>query len=166
MKHPVTGTTGYTGRYINRLLLDQGHEVQSITGHPERENSFESRSGSSRTPSGCRRAWKARTPCSTPSRHHHPGPRATWPQRPSNLRIEMVDRTTVRLLWDEQEEGKEQITGYRIYRKDASEPGRIGRYEHVLTSNTGNTSTTFTDHTGTPGTTYPYAIAVRLGTGG
>ena len=37
----VTGATGYTGRYITRLLLDQGHAVQSsITGHPERQNPF------------------------------------------------------------------------------------------------------------------------------
>lgn len=41
MKHTVTGATGYTGRYITKLLLEQGHEVQSITGHPDRENPFE-----------------------------------------------------------------------------------------------------------------------------
>lgn len=40
MKHTVTGTTGYTGRYIAKFLLEQGHEVQSLTGHPERENPF------------------------------------------------------------------------------------------------------------------------------
>ena len=38
--HTVTGATGYTGRYITRLLLQQGHRVQSITGHPNRENPF------------------------------------------------------------------------------------------------------------------------------
>ena len=38
--HTVTGATGYTGRYITRLLLEQGHSVQSITGHPERRNPF------------------------------------------------------------------------------------------------------------------------------
>ena len=38
--HTVTGTTGYTGRYITKLLLEQGQAVQSITGHPERENPF------------------------------------------------------------------------------------------------------------------------------
>ena len=39
-KHTVTGATGYTGRYIAQLLLDQGHQVQSITGHPGRYNPF------------------------------------------------------------------------------------------------------------------------------
>ena len=40
LTHTVTGATGYTGRYITRLLLEQGHTVQSITGHPERHNPF------------------------------------------------------------------------------------------------------------------------------
>lgn len=39
--HTVTGATGYTGRYITRMLLDRGFRVQSITGHPERPNPFE-----------------------------------------------------------------------------------------------------------------------------
>jgi NADH dehydrogenase len=38
--HTVTGATGYTGRYITKLLLEQGRAVQSITGHPERHNPF------------------------------------------------------------------------------------------------------------------------------
>ena len=38
--HTVTGATGYTGRYITRLLLNQGDRVQSITGHPDRHNPF------------------------------------------------------------------------------------------------------------------------------
>ena len=38
--HTVTGATGYTGRYIAKLLLEEEHEVQSLTGHPERENPF------------------------------------------------------------------------------------------------------------------------------
>ena len=38
--HTVTGATGYTGRYITHLLLEQGHRVQSITGHPDRHNPF------------------------------------------------------------------------------------------------------------------------------
>ncbi len=40
IKHTVTGATGYTGRYIAQLLLAEGNEVQSITGHPDRENPF------------------------------------------------------------------------------------------------------------------------------
>ena len=38
--HTVTGATGYTGNYITKLLIQQGHDVQSITGHPERHNPF------------------------------------------------------------------------------------------------------------------------------
>ena len=38
--HTVTGATGYTGRYITKLLLERGHRVQSLTGHPERESPF------------------------------------------------------------------------------------------------------------------------------
>lgn len=37
--YTVTGATGYTGRYITSLLLEQG-DVQSITGHPDRHNPF------------------------------------------------------------------------------------------------------------------------------
>ena len=38
--HTVTGATGYTGRYITQLLLRRGHDVRSITGHPDRTNPF------------------------------------------------------------------------------------------------------------------------------
>lgn len=38
--HTVTGATGYTGRYIAKLLLERGHRVQSITGHTKRANPF------------------------------------------------------------------------------------------------------------------------------
>ncbi len=38
--HTVTGATGYTGRRIAKKLLERGDRVQSITGHPERENPF------------------------------------------------------------------------------------------------------------------------------
>lgn len=40
LTHTVTGATGYTGRYIARLLLEEGRSVQSITGHPQRHNPF------------------------------------------------------------------------------------------------------------------------------
>ncbi len=36
----VTGATGYTGRYIARLLLERGDRVRSLTGHPNRANPF------------------------------------------------------------------------------------------------------------------------------
>ncbi len=38
--HTVTGATGYTGRYITRLLLERGDHVRTLTGHPDRPNPF------------------------------------------------------------------------------------------------------------------------------
>ena len=36
----VTGTSGYTGRYITRVLLSRGRRVRTLTGHPARANPF------------------------------------------------------------------------------------------------------------------------------
>ena len=36
----VTGTFGYTGKYITRRLLDMGIEVKTFTGHPDRPDPF------------------------------------------------------------------------------------------------------------------------------
>jgi uncharacterized protein YbjT (DUF2867 family) len=36
----VTGASGYTGRYITRLLLSRGRRVKTLTGHPARANPF------------------------------------------------------------------------------------------------------------------------------
>jgi uncharacterized protein YbjT (DUF2867 family) len=36
----VTGASGYTGRYITRVLLSRGRRVRTLTGHPARENPF------------------------------------------------------------------------------------------------------------------------------
>jgi uncharacterized protein YbjT (DUF2867 family) len=36
----VTGATGYTGRYIARLLLSRGRRIKTLTGHPTRANPF------------------------------------------------------------------------------------------------------------------------------
>lgn len=38
--HVVTGATGYTGKYITRLLLDRGDRVRTLTGHPDRPSPF------------------------------------------------------------------------------------------------------------------------------
>ncbi|NQW24144.1 MAG: NmrA family NAD(P)-binding protein [SAR202 cluster bacterium] len=36
----VTGAFGYTGKYIARKLLANGHKVRTLTGHPERTSPF------------------------------------------------------------------------------------------------------------------------------
>lgn len=36
----VTGAFGYTGKYIARKLLSEGHEVRTLTGHPGRISPF------------------------------------------------------------------------------------------------------------------------------
>jgi uncharacterized protein YbjT (DUF2867 family) len=36
----VTGASGYTGRYITRVLLSQGRRVRTLTGHPKRATPF------------------------------------------------------------------------------------------------------------------------------
>ncbi len=40
MKIAVTGAFSYTGRYITKRLLAQGHEVITLTGHPNRSDPF------------------------------------------------------------------------------------------------------------------------------
>jgi uncharacterized protein YbjT (DUF2867 family) len=36
----ITGALSYTGKYVTRLLLSGGHEIRTLTNHPERENPF------------------------------------------------------------------------------------------------------------------------------
>lgn len=40
MKIAVTGAFSYSGKYITRRLLAQGHEVITLTGHPQRPDPF------------------------------------------------------------------------------------------------------------------------------
>jgi uncharacterized protein YbjT (DUF2867 family) len=40
MKIAVTGAYSYSGKYITRRLLAQGHEVLTLTGHPNRPDPF------------------------------------------------------------------------------------------------------------------------------
>lgn len=40
MKIAVTGAFSYSGKYITRRLLAQGHEVLTLTGHPNRPDPF------------------------------------------------------------------------------------------------------------------------------
>ncbi len=41
--HVVTGAFGYSGKYIARRLLAQGHRVRTVTNSVERENEFNGR---------------------------------------------------------------------------------------------------------------------------
>jgi uncharacterized protein YbjT (DUF2867 family) len=41
MKIAVTGAFSYSGKYITRRLLAQGHEVITLTGHPDRPDPFD-----------------------------------------------------------------------------------------------------------------------------
>ena len=41
MKTAVTGSYSYSGKYITRRLLAQGHEVITLTGHPDRPDPFD-----------------------------------------------------------------------------------------------------------------------------
>ncbi|GAJ23307.1 unnamed protein product, partial [marine sediment metagenome] len=36
----VTGAFSHTGKYIAQRLLSMGEEVRTLTGRPDRENSF------------------------------------------------------------------------------------------------------------------------------
>ncbi len=36
----VTGAFGYTGKRITRRLLAMGHQVKTLTGHPDRDDPF------------------------------------------------------------------------------------------------------------------------------
>ncbi len=40
MKIAVTGAYSYSGKYITRRLLAQGHEIITLTGHPDRPDPF------------------------------------------------------------------------------------------------------------------------------
>ncbi len=37
----ITGAFGYSGKYIAKHLLKQGHQIITLTGHPNRENPFD-----------------------------------------------------------------------------------------------------------------------------
>jgi len=41
MKIAITGAFSYTGKYITRRLLAQGHEVITLTGHPDNPDPFD-----------------------------------------------------------------------------------------------------------------------------
>ena len=63
----------------------------------------------------------------------------------SNLTVTLVDGTTPRLTWDPPVRHTDRTTGYRIYRKEASDGTAISQsWSHVLVYRTGDNS--YTDH--------------------
>ena len=80
---------------------------------------------------------------------------------PDNLKIKMLDRDRVRLKWDAPKDYPTGVSGYRIYRKDVTDPSTLMRFgwEETLVRHTGGTETTYVDLTAQPGRLYAYAVA-------
>ena len=85
---------------------------------------------------------------------------------PDNIKIKMLDRDRVRLKWDAPEDYPTGVSGYRIYRKDVTDPSTLMRFgwEETLVRHTGGTERTYVDLTAQPGRLYAYAVAAyRIG---
>ena len=82
-----------------------------------------------------------------------------FPEIPSDLDAKVTDGNAVKLTWKAPAEGAGQVTGYRIFRKEASLTGRIDTFFNTLVALTPSASTTFVDHTAEPGVLYEYAIS-------
>ena len=80
---------------------------------------------------------------------------------PDNLKIKMLDRDRVRLKWDAPKDYPTGVSGYRIYRKDVTDPSTLMRFgwEETLVRHTGGTERTYVDLTAQPGRLYAYAVA-------
>ena len=80
---------------------------------------------------------------------------------PDNLKVKMLDRDRVRLKWDAPEDYPTGVSGYRIYRKDVTDPTTLMRFgwEETLVRHTGGTERTYVDLTAQPGRLYAYAVA-------
>ena len=91
---------------------------------------------------------------------------AAEPQRhtnmPDNLKIKMLDRDRVRLKWGAPVDYPTGVSGYRIYRKDVTDPSTPIRFgwEDALMRHTGGTDTTYVDLTAQPGRLYAYAVGL------
>ena len=79
---------------------------------------------------------------------------------PDNLRIKMLDHDRVRLTWDAPADYHTNVTGYRIYRKDITDPSTplTFGWPETLVPHTGDTETTFIDTTAPTGRLYAYAV--------
>ena len=90
---------------------------------------------------------------------------AAEPQRhtnmPDNLKVKMLDRDRVRLKWDAPVDFPTAVSGYRVYRKDITDPNTLMRFgwEETLVRHTGGTDRTYVDLTAQPGRLYAYAVA-------
>lgn len=77
-------------------------------------------------------------------------------QQVRQLKLTMLDSATPKLSWKAPERSADRVTGYRIYRKEASDPGDISRYANIIAYKVGGT--TYTDHAAQPGKSYEYAV--------
>ena len=98
-------------------------------------------------------AGETRVTMASEPRHHT--------NMPDNLKIKMLDRDRVRLKWDAPEDYPTGVSGYRIYRKDVTDPSTLMRFgwEETLVRHTGGTERTYVDLTAQPGRLYAYAVA-------
>ena len=90
-----------------------------------------------------------------------PGDHRRFTDMPDNLKIKMLDHDRVRRTWDAPADYHTNVIGYRIYRKeitDPSVPTTFG-WPETLVRHTGSTETTFIDTTAQPGQLYAYAAS-------
>ena len=85
------------------------------------------------------------------------------PPPPQNLRA-VQEKGAVELAWDAPDDA--EVTGYRIERRPAggdrsNQQRSVGRDDHTLVEDTGNTETGYTDETAETGVEYEYRISSR-----
>ena len=80
---------------------------------------------------------------------------------PAGLNIKMLDHDRVRLSWSAPADFPDDVSGYRIFRREVSDASVSPRFEFAdaIILHTGNTDTKYVDLTAQPGRMYAYAVA-------